>query len=160
MTTKNNLEGGYSCQEIHWPQTSCVLNFPNLVRSTKIFDSPQNWVDTKFAKPMTTRGNLHWILQRQKADGTLQFVRNFVHKLVVVASELWDAFTRRHLVQCQAPPTGDGLGPTTRQSICPGQTALPTRAYSSQVTKSKLASADGQTILPSRASLQETIQIV
>ena len=41
----------------------------------------------------------------------------------------------------------------------PGQTVLPTQANSSQVTKSKLASAGGQTIPPSRASLQETIQL-
>ena len=41
-----------------------------------------------------------------------------------------------------------------------GQRVLPTPANSSQVTKSKLASVGGQTIPPSRASLQETHLIV
>ena len=40
--------------------------------------------------------------------------------------------------------------------VSPGQTVLPTQANSNQVTKSKLASAGGQTaVLPSWASLQE-----
>ena len=39
--------------------------------------------------------------------------------------------------------------------LSPGQTVLPTQANSSQVTKSKLASASGRTVPPSRASSQE-----
>ena len=40
--------------------------------------------------------------------------------------------------------------------VSPGQTALPTQAAnSSQVTKAKLVSTFGQTVLPSRASSQE-----
>ena len=42
----------------------------------------------------------------------------------------------------------------------PGQTILPTDANSSQVINSKLASAGGQAIPPSRASLQENHLIV
>ena len=48
---------------------------------------------------------------------------------------------------------------TVVSSLSPGQTVLPTQANSSQVTKSKLASAGGQTVPPSQTSLQETIQL-
>ena len=41
----------------------------------------------------------------------------------------------------------------------PGQTELPTQVNSSQVIKSKLASAGVHTIPPSRAILQQTIQL-
>ena len=40
-------------------------------------------------------------------------------------------------------------------ALTPGQTVLPTQAHSTQVTKSELASADGQTVPPSRARSQE-----
>ena len=43
-----------------------------------------------------------------------------------------------------------------RRVLSPGQTELPTRA---KVTKSKPASAGGQTVPPSRVSLQETFQL-
>ena len=44
---------------------------------------------------------------------------------------------------------------TIRQALSPGQRVLPTQAKSSQVTKSKLASAGGQTVLGSRVRSQE-----
>ena len=51
-----------------------------------------------------------------------------------------------------------GIGVSAKE-LSPGQTVLPTRANSGQVTKSKLASAGGQTIPPSRASSPEAIQL-
>ena len=55
---------------------------------------------------------------------------------------------------------GDVYSGTARIVVLnPGQTVLPTQANSSQVTKSNHASAGGQTIPPSRTSLQETVQL-
>ena len=53
-----------------------------------------------------------------------------------------------------------GTGCVTEVRLSPGQTVLQsTQANSSQVAKLKLASAGGQTVPPSRANLQESIQL-